>query len=182
VATRPISSGALALSPAVAPVTAIAAAPAAPPDLDTWRSILERIRANQPALASVLEHAVVLEIGPTRVSIGFAPGSSFLAARASEEAAQEALARAARDYFGGGGDRHALGKDGMSSDIPTPKVVVERSSQVAPLRTVASVDAERRSAERARARARVEDHPLVREAVRIFGAQVRDVKLPNDEA
>jgi hypothetical protein len=49
-------------------------------------------------------------------------------------------------------------------------------------RTVASVDAERRSAELARARARVEQHPVVREAVRLFGAQVRDVKLPNDEA
>jgi len=41
--------------------------------------------------------------------------------------------------------------------------------------------ADRRSAELAKARAAVEGHPLVQEAVRLFGAQLRDVKLPSGE-
>ena len=49
------------------------------------------------------------------------------------------------------------------------------------MRTVASLDAERRAAETARARAAVEAHPLVQEAFRVFGAQIRDVKLPPTE-
>ena len=44
-----------------------------------------------------------------------------------------------------------------------------------------AIDADRRSAELAKARAAVESHPLVQEAIRIFGAQLRDVKLPSGE-
>jgi hypothetical protein len=50
------------------------------------------------------------------------------------------------------------------------------------VRTVASLDAEKaekRSAELAKARAAVENHPVVQEIVRLFGAQVREVKLPS---
>ena len=43
-----------------------------------------------------------------------------------------------------------------------------------------STDATARLA--AEARARVEAHPVVQEAVRLFGAQLRDVKLPTGEA
>jgi hypothetical protein len=50
------------------------------------------------------------------------------------------------------------------------------------LLTVASVDAERRAADLAKARAAIEAHPVVQEAVRIFGAQVRDVRLPPGES
>ena len=47
--------------------------------------------------------------------------------------------------------------------------------------TIASLDAERRSTELAKARATIEAHPIVREVVRLFGAHVRDVKLPAGE-
>ena len=40
------------------------------------------------------------------------------------------------------------------------------------------MDAEKRTAELAQARAAVEGHPVVQEAVRLFGAQLRDVRLP----
>jgi hypothetical protein len=47
---------------------------------------------------------------------------------------------------------------------------------------MAAVEDQRRAEEQARARAAVEGHPAVREAMRLFGAQLREVKLPRGEA
>jgi DNA polymerase-3 subunit gamma/tau len=131
-----------------------------------WRAILDRVRAARPALASVLEHAIPLQLTPGRVVIGFDAAAGFLSARAGEPEALEALTREIRGHFG----------------APT-EVTLDVSVRAAGsgARTVASVDAERRSAELAKARATVEGHPVVKEAVRLFGAQVRDVKLPSGE-
>jgi DNA polymerase-3 subunit gamma/tau len=133
--------------------------------MSVWRAILDRVRAKRPALASVLEHAVPLETTKARLLIGFEPGAAFLGARASEPEALEDLTREVRAYFG----------------APT-QVALDLSARPAPnVKTVAALEAERRSAETAKARAAVEGHPLVQEAVRLFGAQLRDVKLPSGE-
>ena len=164
----PRTHGALALASAV-PISSPAAVPApvatAVPDLETWRAILDRLRAARPALASVLEHAAPLELGAARVVVGFEPSAGFFAARASEPEALEALTREIRAHFG----------------APT-QVALDLSARPVPgVRTVAAIDGERRSAELAKARAAIESHPLVQEAVRVFGATVRDVKLPSGE-
>ncbi len=148
-----------------------AAAPAGPSSApavspgDAWKTILERVRARRPALASVLEHGIPLEVGAARVLVGFEASAAFLAARASEPESLEALTREVRAHFG----------------APTQVALDLSAKQSAGARTLASVNAERRSAELADARARVEGHPVVQEAVRLFGAQVRDVKLPSGE-
>jgi alkylated DNA repair dioxygenase AlkB len=49
------------------------------------------------------------------------------------------------------------------------------------VRTVAAVDAEHREQGLAKARQAVEQHPLVQEAMRLFGAQLREVRLPGGE-
>ncbi|MDP9001082.1 MAG: DNA polymerase III subunit gamma/tau [Myxococcota bacterium] len=129
---------------------------------NAWRAILERVRAARPAVASVLEHAIPLEVGAGRLVVGFEPSEGFLAARASEREAVDILTREARAYFG-----------------TTTHVAIESSARATSgLRTVASVDAERRVEELARARQAVEAHPLVEEALRLFGAKLIDVKLP----
>jgi len=179
-ATR--THGALALkvvTPSPSPVAPVAARPppapvpapppplalAVAPDVDVWRAILDRLRARHPALASVLDHAIPLETTAARLVVGFEPSAAFLGARASEPDALDELTREVRAYFG----------------QPT-KVALELSAR-APTgtQTIASIDADRRSAELAKARAAVEGHPLVQEAVRLFGAQLRDVKLPSGE-
>jgi DNA polymerase-3 subunit gamma/tau len=156
--------------PALAPAPpAVAPAPlrvAVPADADAWRAILERLRATRPALASVFEHAIPLEVAAARTVLGFEPSAAFLAARASEPESLEALTREVRAHFGA-----------------ATHVALDLSAKPVPgARTIASLDAEKRSADLADARARVEGHPIVQEAVRLFGAQVRDVKLPNGEA
>jgi DNA polymerase-3 subunit gamma/tau len=168
----PRTHGALALAPSpVPPPVAVlrpppAVAPPPPPDMDVWRAILDRVRSSRPSLASVLEHAVPLETTPSRVVVGFEPGAAFLAARASETEALELLTREVRAHFG----------------RPTQVVLDLSANRVGPgAGTVASIDAERRSSEMAKARAVVEAHPVVQEAVRLFGAHIRDVKLPSGE-
>jgi hypothetical protein len=108
---------------------------------------------------------VVLQIGRQRLVIGFDPAEDFLARRASDPAAVATLTRAARAQF----------------DTDTEIAVQQSLAAVGSLPTIASVDAERRAAELERARAAVEEHPLVREAVRVFGARVREVKLPGGD-
>jgi DNA polymerase-3 subunit gamma/tau len=130
-----------------------------------WRTILERIRARRPSLASVLEHAIAMETTATRFVIGFEPSAAFLAARASEPDALEELTREIRGHFG----------------APTQVALDLSARATEATKTIAALDSEHRAAELAKARALVEGHPLVREAVRLFGAQVRDVKLPPGE-
>jgi DNA polymerase-3 subunit gamma/tau len=151
-------------APTAAPAPAAAPAPLAAPDIDTWRAILDRLRSSRPALASTFDHAIPLEIGPARVVVGFEPSAAFLAARASEPEALEALTREVRAHFG----------------APT-QVALDLSAKAGGARTIATLDAEKRSAELAKARKTVENHPVVQEIVRVFGAQVRDVKLPSSD-
>jgi hypothetical protein len=106
-----------------------------------------------------------LEISATRVVIGFDPSAAFLALRAEEPDALDLLTREVRGHFG----------------APT-RVELRSSAQASQgVRTVAAIDAENRATEVTRARAAVESHPLVQEAIRLFGAQLRDVRLPPDE-
>jgi DNA polymerase-3 subunit gamma/tau len=155
---------------------------------DAWRAILERVRTNRPALASVLEHALPLEVSASRVVVGFEPGDAFLAARASEPESLEALTREVRAYFGAPTQvaldlsAKSAGRGGEGQSADGTAAARQSAWQSRQARSVASVDAERRSAEVAEARARVEGHPLVQESIRLFGAQLRDVKLPNGEA
>ncbi len=130
---------------------------------DDWRMILDRVRSLRPDIASVFEHAIPLEVGPSLVVVGFEPTASFLSARASDEHAIDAVRAAARGHFS------AL----------TNVVIDTAVKPLGVLRSVAAVDAERQRATTAAARAAVEAHPVVREAIRLFDAQLRDVKLPS---
>jgi hypothetical protein len=138
---------------------------AATPDMTAWCAVVERLRSERAPLASIFDHAIPAEVGATRVVIGFDPTASFVAARANEPEALEALTRAARAHFG----------------APTDVVLARSVTPIAGVRTVAAMEAERRAGLTAKARAAVQDHPVVKEAIRLFGAQVRDVKLPAGE-
>jgi len=144
--------------PPVAPASVRGAAP-----LDDWRAIVDRVRASDPALASALEHAVPIETSRGRIALGYAP-DDLLGETASDERAVAAVARAAQAHFGcvvavHVDARHRGGKTG----------------------SVHAIDSAERRAEIARARTAVEQHPLVRDVVRIFDAELRDIKLPETD-
>ncbi len=151
--------------PTVVPFMAPPETSPAAVDLDLWRAVLDRVRSVRPDRASVLEHALALEVNGTRIVLGFEPSAAFLAARATEPETLEALTRAAREHFG----------------MATAIVIETQTKPTGSARTVAAVDAERRSLELVKAREAIEAHPIVKEALRIFGARVKDVKLPSAE-
>jgi DNA polymerase-3 subunit gamma/tau len=142
--------------------------PSSPPPsaaMAAWVSIIARLRETQAPVASFFEHALPLEVTPARVVVTFEGSAAFQAGRASEPESLEALTQAVSAHFG----------------APT-QVVLELASKGAArmpgVRTVASLEAERRLADLAAARAAVEAHPVVQEAMRVFGAALCDVKLP----
>jgi hypothetical protein len=116
-------------------------------------------------VASVLEHALPLEITPERLVFSFGPGDSFLAARAGEPESLDLLTQAARAHFGA---------------ITRVELRASTAGAVG-VKTVAAVDAEQREQGLAKARQAVEQHPLVQDAIRLFGAQLREVRLPGSE-
>jgi hypothetical protein len=132
--------------------------------MPTWRAILERVRRSRPSLASVLEHAVPLEVTSARIDLAFEPAAEFAATRAAEPDALDLLTREARAHF----------------QAPTTvSIGAAQKAGKSSARTVASIDSEKRFAEIARAKAAVEGHPLVEEVIRVFGAKLQDVKLPS---
>ncbi len=137
--------------------------PPVPPDLDAWRAILDRVRAARPALASVLEHAAPVEVRPERVLLGYAPGD-FLGTQVAEEESALLLQREVRAHFG----------------VAT-KVELDLSMRTPVVATVASLDDAKRKEALAKARAEVENHPLVRHAIAILGAELREVRLPGGD-
>ncbi|HEY2369713.1 MAG TPA: hypothetical protein VGH87_25115, partial [Polyangiaceae bacterium] len=131
--------------------------------VDHWRAILEKVRAGDPGLASALEHAVPVEVTRTRVLVGFAQ-DDFLGHHASEEASVAKLVKAVHAHFG--------------ANVPVQIDTKHRGGKVG---SVHSIDSAERRAEIAKARAAVEDHPIVRDIVRLFDAELRDIKLPEKE-
>jgi DNA polymerase-3 subunit gamma/tau len=146
------------------PVLVAVPSPSAGVDAPRWHRVVERLRSANPALASVFEHALPVEVGPERVVLTFeTPG--FVVERAIEPEALSALTEVVRADFGA-----------------STSVVIDTSARPGPsARTVATIEAEKREAAVAKARAVVAEHPLVREAVRVFGAQLKDVKLPSGD-
>ena len=137
--------------------------PPTPPDLAAWRAILDRVRAARPALASVLEHAAPIEVRPERVLLGYPPGD-FLGSQVAEEDAALLLQREVRAHFG----------------VAT-KVELDLSMRTPVVASVATLDDAKRKQELAAARTAVENHPLVRHAIAILGAELREVRLPGED-
>jgi hypothetical protein len=107
----------------------------------------------------VLEHASPIAFSAERVVLGYEPGS-FLAAQATETSAVELLTRHVREYFG------------TSTAVAFDLTAGPRSSP-----SIAFLDGEERRLKLESARRTVAEHPLVKAAVEILDAELRDVRL-----
>ncbi len=146
--------------PVLAPPPPVPRAAAEPPDLVAWRAILDRVRLVRSPLASVLEHAALLDVRPERVLIGY-QAHNFLGAEAAEAEALDLLTHEVRAHFG----------------VAT-EVAIDLSLRAEPATTVASIDAEKRKGELLLAKEAVANHPLVQSAIRLLDAELREVRLP----
>jgi hypothetical protein len=132
--------------------------------IELWRSILARIRNVRPAVAATLELAAPNVITRERIVLGFEPGS-FEDGRAEESDARTILTEEAKAFFCG----------------VAPAVTFDVASQGARGSSVASLDAAKRKAALAEARARVENHPLVQRAIAVFDAELKDIRIPSGQ-
>ncbi len=132
-------------------------------DFEGWRAIVDRVRLVRPALASILEQATPLEVSPSRVRVAYGDGN-FLGSQASEPEALSLLVKEARAHWG----------------APT-EVRVDAGVRDVRGDTLASVDGQKRREVTAAQRAAVEGHPIVRAAMTLFEAELREVKLPAEE-
>jgi hypothetical protein len=128
--------------------------------MEGWRAILEQLRARDPAVASVLGHAVPLAVTPDSVELGFEQGS-FYEAQARQTATIDLLTRVVRQHFG----------------KPTSVAFVVHGPANGTRATAYEIEEAERAERVARARGEVERHPLVQAAVRELGARIQDVKL-----
>ena len=132
--------------------------PASDADVATWRRLLDDVRKRRPALASVLAHAQIFEMGPQRVVLAYEQ-TSFLYAQATENAAKDLLTSVVRAHFGAEAEvvfEIAIGRTGT---------------------TISDLDAAVRRAKQDAARREVAEHPLVVAAIRTLGAELIDVRL-----
>lgn len=127
--------------------------------LVAYRDIVSDVHAHLPGVASVLEHAALVEASPGRLVVGFEPGS-FLANQLSEGRAAAAVRDAARARLG--------------PDVAVEIVSVARDAMSGTLAKRASEVLRARIAE---AEQVVRDHPIVAAAVEILGAELREVHL-----
>jgi DNA polymerase-3 subunit gamma/tau len=134
--------------------------------LASWRAILRRVAEARPALGSVFEHASILELTPERATFGF-EAQSFAGAQAREPEALEILTREVRAHF--------AKATHVSIDLVAPKAPASHPA------TIASIDAAKRREAADKARAVVKAHPLVVEAMRLFGAELREVRIREEE-
>jgi DNA polymerase III subunit gamma/tau len=139
--------------------------PAPPPGVDVgrWRRIVEGIRAEKPALASVLDGAVPLRLTSEQAVLAFPP-DGFLSGQASDALSVELLTQRVRAELG-----------------PSCAVSFELSPEAVTGLTVGRLRA-REAYERRRAAERVvEEHPLVRAAIEALGAEMHEIVVAPDE-
>ncbi len=142
-------------------------APAPSPDMVAWRAIVERVRTHHPAVASIFEHALVLEMGVSEIGeaslrIGYRDCDTFLKEQANDPEALDLLTREARAHFG-------------TSLAVSLDLSAQKSSAQA---TLYSINEDARAKDLEGARERVRKHPLVQEVIRLFGAEIREIRTP----
>ena len=132
-----------------------------PANLDDWRAILGRVRGTKGHVAAIFEHGVPLEVTAERVLVGYQTGS-FEGAQASEPEAMDLLQREARAHF--------------AADT---KVALDLSARAGT--TVAALDAAQRKIELVKAQTAAQGRPLVQKAIALFGAELKDIRLPDSD-
>ncbi len=141
----------------VPPAVTTAAKTTVPTASAGWERLIARVGRDSRALASVLEHATVLEFGPQGVRLGFERGT-FYAESATDSDNQKILRAAVEAQFG----------QPVVCTIDSVEAAQGQSS-------VAKARQEEQQAEVQRARTAGAQHPAVQEAVAVLGGEVRQV-------
>ncbi len=125
--------------------------------------IVEVLRSKSARLAPVIELAALVELDASRLAIAIDP-RSFEGAQLADERARALVVDAVREVLGPSAALEIYGLEATGRDVPT----------------LATIRGEELRLRRADADQKVRAHPLVAAAVDSLGAEIRDVRLPND--
>jgi len=125
-----------------------------------WAQVVLRIRAEKPALASLLEHARLLRFDAQGVEIGYSR-SSFYGEAARERDNRERIERIIREHFG-----HA---------VPLSVQALEETTASQGTMSLAQAATQRQQAADRTVRDGALGHPAVRDAIAILGGEVKEV-------
>ncbi len=135
--------------------------------LARWETIVGALTETRPALGAVLQHAVPVEVSGARISIAF-PRGSFYARQAESAEAKSALADIAERVL---------------SARPNVDVLVRDEAEPAhAASTLARIEEERLHARHEATRKKALNHPIVVEALQLFGGGNRqpEVRIDGD--
>ena len=144
---------------AVAAARATPRSDAAVPNI-AWARLVERVKVERPAIASVLEHAQVLRFGPDGVELGF-PARTFYWESAKDPEVRALLARMLAEQFGQAVRLELSALDPGAGDAPAS--------------LAAAHDESRRRREREIHETAI-GHPAVKQAISVLGGEVTAVK------
>jgi hypothetical protein len=123
------------------------------------------VAALRPELAAKLEHSVLIEAAAGRVVLAWPPDSMFGTLVAAPEPTA-LIERVAGELF--------AAPTKIAHELDSPRTEGRK--------TLSHLEAEAREQRRRDAYERVRHHPRVEEAVEIFGARVRDVRLAGNSS
>ncbi len=143
--------------------TARELAPEPPPTQDleeVLRAIVARVAVSRAELAAKLEHAVLLELTPTELVLGWAPGSVFGPLVATPECT-------------------SIVEQAASAVLRSPRRVKHEhdSARAAGKKTLSHLEAEARERRTREAYEKARAHPRIAEAIEVLGARLKDLKL-----
>ncbi len=159
------TDGALALAEPVeaTPLPIHAAGDDGADPIASFRMLVSAVREQRPDVASTLELAVPIAIRPDAVVLGFEQGT-FENSRAADDETRGVVEQAVKALWG--------------AEVA---VSFETTSRGAKLGSIAYLDQAKRKQEQADARAALAAHPLVKTALSLFEAELKDIRLPTQE-
>ncbi len=129
---------------------------------EAWSGLTAYIRRKKPLLASLLDHGKVLKMNETTLHIGFPPKSIYLDSLREEEKKRE-LNRLCEKYFEAPKQVVILDykPSGSAEDVESPDLTkAQRNEKI---------------------REEARNHPLVREALNVFGGGIAEIKIVSSE-
>jgi len=149
--------------PPASPAPPAAAAPPARHsggDQPTWERFVDFVNRKCPAIGSLLEHGSPLKMEAGTLEIGFPAGSYYLSSIQDAESI---------------GEIRALANEFYSRETAVKVTAITPASDAAPLSLAEKKksDRERRQEE---LKQEVAGHPLINEALRIFGGKITDIR------
>jgi DNA polymerase-3 subunit gamma/tau len=126
----------------------------------SWQDVVERVQKVRPEVSAVLEHAILIELSPTKMIVSWPPNSVF-ASHFDEQLLVELL-------------RNALAERGDSiADI----LIAKDDPRAQGIDTLSSRETAERTRKYREDQARIRNHPRVKDAVEVLGARLVSVKL-----